>query len=67
MKTTHIGIVLIIAYFVGCAYVITNGLDSIKRSSYNIGCVSVPGATYQQMEQCKSQYGKERIRYERTT
>lgn len=66
MKLFHYAFIGIAVYFAACSYIIVTGLDSIKRSSYNIGCMSVPKATFTDIELCKASFGKERIRYERT-
>lgn len=55
------GVLLTIGYFLYAGYVITKGIESIKQSSYNIGCMSLPGLTYQQIEQCKALYKHERV------
>jgi hypothetical protein len=42
------------AFMCSMIYAIDTGIDNIRRSSYNIGCMSVVNATPEAIELCKS-------------
>ena len=56
-----VGLTLCIMYFVSAIYTIGKGVEQIKRSSYNLGCMSVPNMSYDQVEQCKALYDREKL------
>ena len=44
---------ILLAYFVGCAIIINNGLHDIRVSSFKIGCMNVK-TSIDIIEECKN-------------
>jgi hypothetical protein len=44
--------VILVAYFVGCGFMINDALHSIRVNSFKLGCMNAV-ASYAQIEACK--------------